>query len=443
MLKRLASLLLTATLLSALFCLPAQASEYDAERPETLGAADLDADAAILIEMSSGMVVFEKNADARMYPASTTKILTVYLGVLLGDMRQTVTASASALRVTDDSSRIPLALGEQINFQDLLYATMVKSGNEGANLIAETVAGSADAFVSLMNQYAESLGCENTHFVNPSGLHSDAHYTTARDMAAIAREAMQDGTFRSIASTVTYVLPKDNKYGERTLTSRMRAFIGNPDAANYYPYAVGIKTGHTAKAGFCFVGAAEKDGVRFISVVFRCPSYASCWRDTKKLMEYGFSQYVSVPVRELYAMRPTVLEIAGCDPDDPEHGLLTLELAMPDNSRDDTLVVPGAALDGLAERFSGMISVEYARDPVAPVEAGEVIAVLTYYPEAGEPLEYPLIAARSVRQRAPKFPSLGEIVAVSLRDTNPLPRFLAEISVLLAKAVASLFLLAQ
>lgn len=427
---RLACLLSAVLLITALFCMPAQATNanYDSNHPENLNDVDINATAAILIEANTGMVVYEKNADARLYPASTTKVLTAYLGVLLGDMEQTVVTSPSCLQINDtDYSKIPLAAGEEINFKDLLYATMVKSGNEGANLIAETIGGTIDGFVDIMNQYAASLGCVNTHFANPHGLHNENHYTSARDLSTIAREAMQDATFRDIARTTSYVLPKDNVYRARTLTSRNAEFIGNSESSDYYPYAIGIKTGNTSAAGHCFVGAAEKNGVSFISVVLHGDSYRTCWRDTKRLMEYGFSQYVGTSVSELYAMNPKVLEISKYDLSDPGLGHLELVLNKLDSSLDDSIVTLNNRLDYLVSNFNDLVTLEYVHDPVAPIEAGEVMANLTYYPETGEPIEYQLLASRSIARRVLDFPSLDEIIMNSLNDDNPFPRFTVEI----------------
>ena len=447
--KRLVILLLIAALLSALFCMPASASGtgYDTTHPENLNDADLNAVGAILIEANTGMVVYEKNADAPMYPASTTKILTTYLGILLGDMDQTVVTSNTALQVEADSSKIPLAAGEEINFKDLLYATMVKSGNEGANLIAETVGGSIENFVEIMNQYAASLGCVNTHFANPNGLHNENHYASARDLAIIAREAMQDPTFRSIAKTTSFVLPKSNVYRERTLNSRMSEIMGNSESSAYYPYMIGIKTGYTSSAGHCFVGAAEKDGISFISVVLRSDSsnsstsYSACWRDTRRLMEYGFSQYVSTSVSELYAMNPKVLEISRYALDDKGLGHLELVLNKLGTASDDTIVTLKGRQDYLVSNFNDLVSIEYVHDPVAPIDAGEVMAKLTYYPEAGEPIEYELLASRSIAKRVTDFPSLDELISATLNDPNPFPRFTVEIFVFFAVVISFIVLL--
>ena len=427
--KRFVCLLLTVLLLSACFGMPAQAtsSNYDSNHPENLNDVDITATAAILIEADTGLVVYEKAADARMFPASTTKILTVYLGLLLGNLEQTVVTSASALQLEEGASTIPLGAGEEINFLDLLYATMVKSGNDGANLIAETIGGSIDGFVNIMNQYVASLGCVNTHFVNPNGLHDIDQYASARDLATIAREAMQDETFRKIAASTQYELPASNVYRRRTLTSRNAEFIGDSTAANYYEYATGIKTGYTSNAGYCFVGSAEKDGVRFISVVLHGDSYRSCWRDTRRLMEFGFSQYISTSVAELYAMRPKVLEIASYALDDPGLGHLELMLNKLDKNTNDTIVTLRTRLDYLVSNFNDLVTIEYVHDPVAPIDAGELIAHLTYYPENGEAIEYELLASRSIGSRMLDIPSLDEIIANTINDANPFPRFTVEI----------------
>ena len=449
MLKRFASLLLTAMLLSALFGMPALASssDYDPNHPEKLSDVDIDATAAILIEADTGMVVYQKNADARLYPASTTKILTTYLGILMGDLDQTVTATETALQIEEGSSKIPLTVGEEINFKDLLYATMVRSGNEGANLIAETVSGSVEAFVALMNSYVASLGLSNTHFANPNGLHDGNHYTSARDLATITREAMQNEVFRDIAQTTSYELPKNNINRARTLTSRLTEFFGNPESSSYYPYGIGIKTGYTSAAGHCFVGAAEKDGITFISVVLHCSGDASnyryCWRDTRRLMEYGFSQYVSVSVPELYLMRPKVLEIAKYDLDDPGLGQLELTLNKLDVGSDDSIITLRSRLDYLVSNFNDLVNIEYVHDPVAPIQAGDLMATLTYYPDAGEPIEYELLASRSIAKRRLDVPDLDEIIRETENDPNPFPRFTVEILFFFLAIAAAVYLLVR
>ena len=264
---------------------------YNPEKPEELQANQLYAKSAILIDFDTGKTIFEKNANEIMYPASTTKIFTTYLGIMLGDMQQTVYLSKEAADVPLDSSTIGLKVGESIKMKDLLYATMICSGNEGSNLITEIISGSPLLFTNLMNQMANAIGCKSTHFSNAHGYFDVSHFTTARDMAHITRTAMINEIFRDIATTGKYTLPKSNMSNERTIVSSTNEMLDDSIKNNefYYPYAIGIKTGYHSRAGYCFVGAAQKEDTTLLSVVFYT-SETGRWTDTIKLMEYGFSQ---------------------------------------------------------------------------------------------------------------------------------------------------------
>jgi D-alanyl-D-alanine carboxypeptidase (penicillin-binding protein 5/6) len=159
---------------------------------------------------------------------------------------------------------------------------MIRSGNEGANAIAEAVSGSIPDFVDLMNETAKYMGCTNTHFANPNGLHDENHYTTVRDMSTIAKEAMNNSTFRQIAATTSYALPKSNMQKARTVSNNNNALMVQGENNKYfYSYANGIKTGFTNEAGYCYIGSASKNGVSLISVVF-FSSVTGRWTDTKK-----------------------------------------------------------------------------------------------------------------------------------------------------------------
>ena len=164
------------------------APAYDPEHPEDLSADQLYALSAVLMTQDKGEVIFEKDADTVRYPASMTKIMTVLLGIMfVDDLYEKVTVSETALNVPSDSSTMYLKAGEEVRFIDILYGTMLLSANDGANVIAETVSGDIPRFVSLMNEFAAAFGCSNTHFVNAHGYHDDNHYSTARDIAVIAR----------------------------------------------------------------------------------------------------------------------------------------------------------------------------------------------------------------------------------------------------------------
>ena len=169
------------------------AAPYDPEHPDELTPDQLWAASAVLMTQDKGEVIFEKDPDSIRYPASMTKILTVLLGIMfVDDLQETITVSETAVNIPEDSSTMHLKVGEEIRFIDVLYGTMLVSANDGANVIAEVVSSDVDRFVTMMNETAASLGCQNTHFVNPHGYHDDNHYSTARDMAIIAREAMNN-----------------------------------------------------------------------------------------------------------------------------------------------------------------------------------------------------------------------------------------------------------
>ena len=417
-------------LLLAGLCAPAalaQQPEYDANYPENLLPEHLSASSALLIEADTGEVIFEKNADARVYPASTTKILTTYLGILLNDPERQVTVSATAMDIPADSSTIPLSYGEVLRFEDVLYATMLRSGNEGANVIAETVSGNIPAFVQLMNEAAENFGCTGTHFANPHGYHDEDHYTTPRDMATLARIAMQNATFRDIANQSDYVMPDDNIYQMRRLVTNNRFKLNTADNANtYYPEGIGIKTGNTSAAGYCYIGAAERDGVMLISCVFHARSDEARYTDTIKLMEYGFTQFKGVSIAELYTRNPRVIDIAHYALSDSNLGKLTLALRQVSNEGSDRIVTSSGNIDYLSRHLNDITITDYTRAFSAPIQEGEVMGTLTYYDEDGRPTVYELLATRSIARREQLIPTLDDIRAYTDSDPNPFPRFTFE-----------------
>ena len=240
----------------------------------------LDATAALLVSPESDMVLYEKNADEKRYPASTTKIMTALLTLEnVSDLSAVVTAEASDFEnVTADSSNAGIKLGEQVTVKDLLYALMLPSANEAAYMLARHVSGSWEQFVDMMNERAAELGCTGTHFCNPCGLHEDDHYTTAHDLYRIAKQAMKDATFRDIVSTVQHRMAKTNLHEERII----------------------LTTNQTSQAGNCFVGYAEYGDAKLFSVVLGCsssskeyPTIAASFTDTKSLCQWGFKNFTS------------------------------------------------------------------------------------------------------------------------------------------------------
>lgn len=400
------------------------AEKYDPDHPENLAEDQLYALSAILVSQDTGEVIFSKSPDEIRYPASTTKILTVLLAILFSDdLNEKVIVSETAMNIPADSSTMGLRTGEEIRLIDVLYGTMLLSGNDGANVIAESVSGSIPAFVDLMNQTAAMLGCESTHFANAHGYHDDNHYTTARDMAVIARYAMQNETFRQIAGTVSYTIPRTSMQRARTITTKSSYMLtGSEENPNkyFYPRATGIKTGSHSHSGYCFVGSATSEGVSLISVVFFTGNRAR-WADTIKLMDYGFSQYMSISPVQLYNMNPITIETSNYSTSDTGRGRLQL-VCQPTGQSDSTrIVATRTEIQRMADRLTDTVLIQYTRDFIAPVQAGEQIGTLTYFPELGEPVVYSLNASRTVarRENAPK--TLEQIIQETYEDPNPFP----------------------
>ncbi|MBQ8095121.1 MAG: D-alanyl-D-alanine carboxypeptidase [Clostridia bacterium] len=396
---------------------------WDQRHPELLDADMLYAKSAILIEADTGDVIFEKNADDIMYPASTTKILTAYIALQMGDLNyDEVEISQNAVDLVPPTyTRIPVSPGEVVALKDLIAATLVRSGNEGANAIAEYFSGSIEQFAGLMNEVAGMLGCsESTHFTNPSGVQDDNHYTTARDMAIIARSAMQNTDFADIVARNTYNMPASNKRPARQLVGQTS--ILDPESDYFYSECRGIKTGFTNRAGYCYIGAAQRGGISLISVVLYS-SRAGRWSDTRKLFEYGFTQIQSITPEALYAEDPRVIEIAGFDLDDAQHGNLTLGIRAVDESRDMTIIGRKATIDSLRENFSQISSVTWTREFRAPISVGETMGTLTFFSENKGTAQYDLVATRSIAARENAPPTLEQIEAYTMADENPWPRF--------------------
>lgn len=272
------------------------------EAEKKLPIPDLNAQSAILIDMKTGKVIYEKNSNAKMFPASTTKILTAIIALeQCEDLSEVVTVPHEAIApITLEDSHMGILVGEQLTLEQLINGMLIYSANDAANVLAIHIAGSFESFAQMMNEKAQSLGAVNSHFVNPHGFHNDDHYTTASDLSVIARYAMGNEKFREIVKTARYIIPATNKYKEdRILTSTNHLISKYRSAAHFYPPAIGIKTGYTSLAGNCLVAAAEKNNTQFISVVMKCTNIGNSvgsFVDTKALFEYGFSNFKYIDV---------------------------------------------------------------------------------------------------------------------------------------------------
>ncbi len=280
---------------------------------------DIYGEAAILIDADSGRILYEKNADKKVYPASTTKIMTgiIILENYADRLDEVVTAGEVVNSIIGTgASHIGIRVGEELTVEQLLCAVLVASANEACDVLAEHMCGNVEVFVELMNKKAEELGMENTHFANAHGFHDANHYTTAKDMAIITKYAMQNEKFREIVKMPTYFIPKTNKYnyGDGTRNLSNTSDLIKQGNSNYYKYATGVKTGYTSEAGNCLVASATKESTKtstktemnLIATTFNSQTengYSGKYTDVKNMFEYGFENYsivsISVPNKEV------------------------------------------------------------------------------------------------------------------------------------------------
>ena len=260
--------------------------------PLTVSAAApyIQAETAILMDVDTGQILWEKGMHQKMYPASLTKIMTALLALEESDPQEVVTMSRQAVALPYGYSHISLTDGEQITMLQALYATLLPSANDAANGIAEHVSGSIEAFAEKMNLRAAELGAMNTHFVNPSGMPDDDHYTTAYDLALITMEALKQPLFTQIWGTVQYTMDPTNKQDdERYLWNQTRLLIKNN--RYYYQYCTGGKLGYTQESKHTFIAVAEKDGRRLLCVLMKNKLMADNFLEAQTLFEYGFNSF--------------------------------------------------------------------------------------------------------------------------------------------------------
>jgi len=259
----------------------------------------IHSNAILMIERETGDILYERNARTKMYPASTTKILTAILVLENCDLNDIATVSSTALKAVPPTyTTAALQVGEELRVEDLLYAMLIPSANDAANVLAEHVGGSISGFADLMNEKAKEIGCTNSHFTNPSGVHNEDLYTTAYDLSLIANYAMNFETFRTIVKTLKYTLPSTAAYPKSDRTFTISNALINPGYKNYYyENAIGIKTGYTNPAKDCLVAGASKDGVEFIIVIlgdgYLPNGLREKYLDCKTLFDFAFDNYTT------------------------------------------------------------------------------------------------------------------------------------------------------
>ncbi len=256
----------------------------------------VDAESAILMDLSSGAILYEKKANKKQYPASITKIMTTLLAIENCSMGEIVTFSHDAIfGIERGSSHIGMQEGEKLTIEQALYGIMLASANEVSWGVGEHISGTISDFANLMNDRAKELGCLNTHFANANGLHDDNHYTTAYDMALISKEAMKYNTFRKIIARKTYTIPPTNKHNiNNAFANHHQMLIGNNYPKYKYDYCIGGKTGYTSKAGSTLVTFAKKNDMELVCVVMKAhgPTYEkNQYTDTINLFNWAFENF--------------------------------------------------------------------------------------------------------------------------------------------------------
>jgi serine-type D-Ala-D-Ala carboxypeptidase (penicillin-binding protein 5/6) len=256
----------------------------------------LTGEAAVLLDSESGKMLFSKNAEEVLYPASTTKILTALIAIQNGNLDEEIRVGQEAFMKTPGESSAGLREGQVLTLQQLLKGLMLPSGNDAARTIAIYIAkkvsgdqylGEQEAinyFAEIMNRKAKKLGATHSHFVNPNGLHDLDHFSTANDLALIAREAMKNSTFKKTVSS--------HIYSDQTVAYNNRNKLLDTNSPYYYEGANGIKTGFTDEAGYCLVSSASRNGNELIVVVLKS-SEENVWNDSISLLDQGFSSAVA------------------------------------------------------------------------------------------------------------------------------------------------------
>ncbi len=323
----------------------------------------IDSQSAILIDTKTGKILYEKNSNEKMYPASTTKILTAIITLENSNLNDVVTVSSyAASTLGPEYASANLQYGEQLTVEQLLQLLLVHSANDAAIVLAEHVAGSVDSFISIMNTKIYELGLTNTNFTNVYGGHDESHYTTASDLAKIMEYCIVNGDFRRIAGSASCSIPATNTSDVRQYESTNELII--PNSYNYYPYITAGKTGFTTPAGECLVSSAFKNDIELICVTLGGYTPSSRFTDTKKLFEYAYSNYSIQTIIETGSLITTT-EISTSPINSQSLDLYstnTISALLPNNTSVDSLEY----------------SLDIRNNLSAPIKSGEILGSITY-----------------------------------------------------------------
>ncbi|MBE6949698.1 MAG: D-alanyl-D-alanine carboxypeptidase [Ruminococcaceae bacterium] len=349
------------------------------ESEAVTGEISVSAPSAILMEKETGTVIFEKEADKLMQPASVTKVMTILLiveAVENGTITLDDTVTVSAYAASMGGSQVFLEEGESMTVRDMLKSIVVSSANDAAVAMAEHLAGAESAFVSMMNNRASELGMENTTFCNCTGLLDQAeHLTTARDIAIMSRELIRHDWIKEY-TTIWMDTIRNGEFGLSNTNKLVR----------YYEGATGLKTGFTSTAMYCLSATAEREGVEFIAVVMGCETSTDRFESAKTLLSYGFSNFSLVSPTPDEVMMPVPVDMGKAD------------TVQPELSASEKLLVAKAQVSQITRE------VELCDRVKAPVSEGDVLGKLTVKAEGETLVEMPIVAGHSVERL-----SLGDV----------------------------------
>lgn len=349
----------------------------NASTSSTVNSIDLEepnitADYAILIEAATGRVIYEKNADEKAYPASTTKMLTCVLAIEKGDLDKTLSVSQRAAWTEDPY--VGFQQGDMLKERDLLKALMMVSDNSSAVVLAEGIGGSVEGFAKMMNDKAKEIGLTNSHFVTPNGLPDDDHYSTARDMAKIAAYGWHNEKFREFSGTEMDTIEWVSPVNKRMVVKNSNKLLGTMPGVN------GIKTGWTNAAGGCLAASAKRDGVQLIAVVLHSDDVNTRFTEAGKLLEYGFSKVKKMKSMDKSRTERTVLVSHGEGFKVTAHPQedVKFPLLQGDSEKDYTIKISG----------SGVVE--------APIEKGQRVGQATVYYKGKKLNSIPMVADKDV-----------------------------------------------
>lgn len=301
----------------------------------------------IVMDLDTGQILYAKGIDEKRAPASITKIMTALLAIEKVPLDTKITFTNEVNNIEPGSTHIGIKPGETLTMEESLYGILLGSANEVSSGVAEYIGGTVQGFVDMMNEKAKELGCENTHFVNANGLYAEDHYTTARDMALIARAAFQNETFRNIVKTPYYIIPPTNiTPEERWINNHHRMLT---EGGIHYEGCLDGKTGYTEKAGNTLVTYAERNSMRLVCVVLK--GTTEYYNDTKNLLDYGFNSFQKLTLSsDILAKSSSLASYL------KEQGLLD---AAVETSSADVPVNPSQEITCQAEIENNMLSLDF------------------------------------------------------------------------------------